>query len=278
MSVHKSGQLGESACYHATELVQCDCISSISPTVKTLYSPATPAPIHTLGLTLAADRRQKGTSRVLLNMDGLMDFITNIYVFLRVAPSGSCLVFKQYFKTGSKRAKKQFSSWKLWFIFNTQYVKPEESLQNASAIETTPNVGLSFYTQRAASSYPSAAGDSWHCGNAWELCNWNSPGLFWACKMELMSWAAYVIHKPHVPSSPPPPARPLPSRPHPLVAVHWELCKGKNENETLPPCHARLFWRTVGLQWRYSASHIRPRSFIFYKVRRRIFTTIQHML
>lgn len=112
MCVLVSGQLGESACYHATELVQCDCISSSEvgfplslSDSKTLYWPVTPESTHTLGLTLAAGHRQKGISRVLLNMDV---FITNIWIFLRVVSSGSCLVFKQYFMTGSKRAKSSF--------------------------------------------------------------------------------------------------------------------------------------------------------------------------
>lgn len=78
------------------------------------------------------------------------------------------------------------------------------------------------------------AADSWHCGNAWELCNWNLLSLFWACKIDLMSWASYVTPKPHVPYA----AWALLAASRPTSSTHW----GKNENETEPLCCTHLFW------------------------------------
>lgn len=56
------------------------------------------------------------------------------------------------------------------------------------------------FTSKVQNHHILLAVDSWHCGNAWELCNWNPLSLFWACKIELVSCASYVTPPPPSPS------------------------------------------------------------------------------
>lgn len=104
---------------------------------------------------------------------------------LPVSGSTQCNLYV-YFQNKDETFSKVPKWFKMINKINSHIGKPTR------IIAQRPIWGYPFTCKEQNHHIPLAA-DSWHCGNAWELCNWNPLSLFWACKIELMSWASYVI-------------------------------------------------------------------------------------